>query len=78
MIYVFSIFLCLYIFSQVKIGLDLGSVLESQVRDLVGVAHERQASHRAGGPSTVFLTPNPFFLVYLTFERLSIHAVLEN
>lgn len=72
-------------FSQVKIGLDLGSALESQVRDLVGVAHEGQVSHRAGGPSTVFLTPNPFFLVDLpvTLEssygiRLSIRAVLEN
>lgn len=72
-------------FSQVKIGLDLGSALESQVRDLVSVAHEGQMSHKAGGPSTVFLTSNLFLLgdLPVTLEssyeiRLSIHAVLEN
>lgn len=75
-----STFVSFYIFSEVKIDLDLGSALQSEARDLLGITNIGQMCHMARGPSIVLLNPNPFSLSNWTPERseLSIPAVLEN
>lgn len=72
----FSTFYIFTGFPHISIGLALGSALGSQVRDLAGGAQGDRCGvyHRARGPCTVRLDPQPSFLAASGSVRKAFHS----